>query len=85
MCARKNAVIGGVLIAMWAAHARLFFDSLHVAWPGLVVVVQNVVGSLFNSHLSDFTHGWLYVFGVGVVAGMLLRIRTVEGWTDPVL
>ena len=74
-----------VLIAMWAAHVRLFFDSLHVAWPGLVVVTQNIVGSLFNSHLSDFTHGWIYVFGVGVVGGMLLRIRTVDGWTDPVL
>ena len=44
-----------------------------VAWIGLVVVVQNLVGSLFNSFIFDFTEGWLYVFGVGVVAGMLKR------------
>jgi O-antigen ligase len=36
-------------------------------------VVQNIVSSLFNSHLFDFTSGWLYVFGVGVVGGMVLR------------
>jgi hypothetical protein len=36
-------------------------------------VVQNIVSSLFNSHLFDFTAGWLYVFGVGVVGGMVLR------------
>jgi len=35
--------------------------------------VQNIVSSLFNSHLFDFTSGWLYVFGVGVVGGMVLR------------
>ena len=29
-----------------------------VEWIGLVVVVQNIVGSLFNSHLFDFTQGW---------------------------
>ncbi len=40
-----------------------------VAWFGLVVVVQNIIGSLFNSHLFDFTQGWAYVFGVGVAAG----------------
>ena len=36
-------------------------------------MVQNIVSSLFNSHLFDFTSGWLYVFGVGVVGGMALR------------
>jgi hypothetical protein len=39
----------------------------------LVVSVQNVVGSLFNSHLFDFTHGWIYVVGVGVAAGAMLQ------------
>jgi hypothetical protein len=33
--------------------------------------VQNVISSQFNSHLFDFTHGWLYVFGVGVIGGMV--------------
>jgi hypothetical protein len=37
--------------------------------------VQNVVASLFNSHLLDFTSGWLYAVGVGVAGGMVLRQR----------
>ena len=32
-----------------------------------------LVGSLFNSFLFDFTEGWLYVLGVGVAGGMVLR------------
>ena len=43
-----------------------------VAWLGLIVVASNIVSSLFNSHLFDFTHGWIYVFGVGVMGGMVL-------------
>jgi len=63
-----------VLIAMWIAHLLLFTGgSGLVAWIGMIVVVQNIVSSLFNSHLFDFTAGWLYVFGVGVVGGMVLR------------
>jgi O-antigen ligase len=75
-----------ILIAMWLAHWRLFFDPALVAWPGLVVVTQNIVSSLFNSHLSDFTHGWVYVFGVGVIGGMLLRTRAIKNHiSDPQL
>jgi heptosyltransferase-3 len=51
----------------------LFLAASSASWFGLVVVTQNIVGSLFNSHLSDFTHGWMYVFGVGVIAGMVSR------------
>jgi hypothetical protein len=36
-------------------------------------VTQNIVGSLFNSHLFDFTQGWGYVIGVGVAAGAALK------------
>ncbi len=65
-----------VLIAMWIAHLSLFAGgSGLIAWIGTIVVVQNIVSSLFNSHLFDFTSGWLYVFGVGVVGGMVLRQR----------
>jgi O-antigen ligase len=62
-----------VLWAMWVAHILLFFrgDGL-AAWIGLVVVTQNVVGSLFNSHLFDFLQGWTYVVGIGVAGGMAL-------------
>lgn len=64
---------GAMLILMWLAHLALFRGGGLLAWFGLVVVVQNVVSSLFNSHLFDFTHGWLYVVGVGVAGGMVLR------------
>ena len=73
-------IIGIVaLVAMWAAHLRLFASSLSksslAARIGLIIVLQNVVGSMFNSHLFDFTHGWIYVFGVGTAGGIVLRNR----------
>jgi O-antigen ligase len=61
------------LWAMWISHFLLFRDGGLLAWIGLVVVVQNVVGSLFNSFLFDFTEGWLYVVGFGIAAGMMRR------------
>ena len=64
-----------VLLAMWAAHLMLFRGAGLAAWIGTIVVLQNVVSSLFNSHLFDFSQGWLYVFGVGVAGGMMLRER----------
>jgi O-antigen ligase len=64
-----------VLWAMWLAHFLLVRGDGLVAWIGLVMVTQNVVGSLFNSFLFDFTEGWLYVIGFGVAAGMVLRQR----------
>lgn len=62
-----------LLYAMWLSHLRLFSARTLVAWIGLVVVVQNLVSSLLNSHLFDFHEGWLYVLGVGVAGGMSLR------------
>jgi O-antigen ligase len=67
-----------VLFAMWLAHLALFRGGGLVAWAGLVVVVQNVVSSLFNSHLFDFTQGWIYVFGVGALGGAVLSMRPRE-------
>jgi O-antigen ligase len=64
-----------MLLVMWAAHLALFRSGGWAAWTGLVVVVQNVVGSLFNSHLFDFTQGWVYVIGVGIAGGIVLRTR----------
>jgi O-antigen ligase len=60
------------LFAMWTAHARLFQGVTGLPWLGMIVVAQNVVGSLFNSHLFDFTQSWTYIFGVGVLGGMAL-------------
>ena len=61
------------LVAMWIAHLALFAAATPMAWFGLTVVAQNIAGSLFNSHLFDFGHGWLYVIGVGVIGGMVVR------------
>jgi hypothetical protein len=62
-----------VLWAMWISHLLLFRGPGTLAWIGLVIVTSNIVGSLFNSFIFDFTEGWLYVIGVGVMAGMVQR------------
>ena len=62
-----------VLYAMWVAHLLLFRGEGLMAWIGLMVVVQNIFTSLFNSHLFDFHEGWMYVLGVGVAGGAMLR------------
>lgn len=73
-----------VLWAMWLSHLLLFRPQGLIAWIGLIVVVQNIIGSLFNSHLFDFTQGWQYVFGVGIAGGMVLRQRReLEAPRDP--
>ena len=84
--------LGGVgtvaLLAMWIAHLALFRagvvrgETTLVAWFGLVIVVYNVVSSVFNSHLFDFGEGWLYVFGLGVTGGMVLRGTHVAHQVD---
>jgi len=65
-----------VLYAMWLCHLLMFtgrsLRGCFPAWVGLLVVVQNLVSSLLNSHLFDFGEGWIYVLGVGVAGGMVL-------------
>jgi O-antigen ligase len=69
-------LVGGALLAaMWIGHLMLFRGGTFMDWIGIVVVVENIVSSLVNSHLFDFTQGWLYVFGVGVVGGTVLQQR----------
>ena len=62
-----------LLYAMWLNHLLLFTGRTLAAWIGLVVVVQNVVSSLLNSHLFDFHEGWIYVLGVGIAGGLSMR------------
>jgi hypothetical protein len=62
-----------VLYAMWLVHLLWFRGDGLIAWVGLLVVVQNIFSSLFNSHIFDFHEGWMYVLGVGVAGGTLLR------------
>ncbi len=42
---------------------------------GLLVVVQNIFTSVFNSHIFDFHEGWMYVLGVGVAGGLALAAK----------
>jgi O-antigen ligase len=67
-----------LLWTMWISQLMLFRGSGMVAWIGMVVVTANIVGSLFNSFILDFTEGWLYVLGVGIVGGMALKTRAAE-------
>ncbi len=68
---------GAVGVVIFYAMWRRIFALLRVeglaAWIGLMVVLQNVFSSLFNSHLFDFHEGWMYVLGVGIAGGMVLR------------
>jgi hypothetical protein len=64
---------------MWIAHLLFFCPQTLPAGIGLAVVMQNIVSSQFNSSLLDSTHGWVYVFGVGVLGGMTLH----RDWAQP--
>jgi len=72
-----------VLYAMWLVHLLLFRGDGLAAWIGLLVVVQNIFTSLFNSHLFDFHEGWMYVLGVGVAGGMVLKIASRGAALEP--
>jgi O-antigen ligase len=71
-----------VLHAMWLMHLLLFRGDGPANWIGLLVVVQNIFTSLFNSHIFDFHEGWMYVLGVGVAGGMVLKARSAERPAD---
>ena len=69
-------LVGAILLwSMWLAHLILFCRDGPIAWIGIVVAVENVLSSIVHSHLFDFSNGWLYIFGVGVLGGMILRQR----------
>jgi O-antigen ligase len=76
----SNAVQWGmvgvlVLYALWIAHLLMFRGEGLACWIGMLVVVQNMLSSLLNTHLFDFTSGWIYVLGVGVAGGMALAAK----------
>jgi O-antigen ligase len=72
----QTGLVGGaLLIAMWVAHLALFWGSGPLRAMGLAIIVQNVLGSLFNSHLSTVTQGTLYCLGVGLVGALILGAR----------
>ena len=76
--------VGVVLLyAMWLVHLLLFRGEGLAAWIGLLVVVQNIFTSLFNSHIFDFHEGWMYVLGVGIAGGMTLAAKRRDLPADP--
>src|SRR5207247_3325867 len=81
---------GALLLAMWAVHFAMFASRRGVVSVlGQAVVLQNVVGSLFNSHLSTVTQGTLYCLAVGLLGGLVhrsgSRAQDVMGWPAAVL
>jgi len=66
------------LYTMWMVHLLTFHGEGIAAWFGLVAVVQNILSSLFNSHLTDFYQGWLYVIVVGIATATLPKAPTPE-------
>jgi O-antigen ligase len=74
-----------ILLAMWIAHFMLFRTSELAAWIGTIIVVESAVSSMVNSNLFNFSEGWLYIFGVGVLGGTVLRSRDIAffGRTAP--
>jgi O-antigen ligase len=72
-----------VLYAMWWLHLLLFRGEGLITWIGLMVVTQNIFTSLFNSHIFDFHEGWMYVVGVGVAGGTLLKSGSREAEPVP--
>jgi O-antigen ligase len=71
-----------VLYAMWLSHLLLFRGEGLMAWIGLMVVVQNIFTSLFNSHIFDFHEGWMYVLGAGVAGGTVLQAKRRNTTTE---
>jgi O-antigen ligase len=62
---------GALLIAMWTVHFLMFAGRDVAGVLGQAVVLQNVMGSLFNSHLSTVTQGTLYCLAVGLLGGLV--------------
>jgi hypothetical protein len=69
-------LVGGViLLAMWTVHFSMFIGRGFASAMGQAIVIQNFIGSLFNSHLSTITQGMLYCLAVGLLGGIVQRAR----------
>lgn len=73
---------GAILLAMWAVHFSMFVGSGFACALGQAVVIQNFIGSLFNSHLSTVTQGMLYCLAVGLLGGIVKRARGRSGMAE---
>lgn len=78
--------LGAILLyAMWMSHILQFTEFRWMAWFGTLIVSQNLFGSMFNSHLSDYVEGWIYVMGVGICAGVISSHSRFRGPQAPVI
>jgi O-antigen ligase len=73
---------GALLLAMWAVHFSMFVGASFACAMGQAVVLQNFIGSLFNSHLSTVTQGMLYCLAVGLLGGIVQRARGRSGTAE---
>ncbi|WP_157158811.1 O-antigen ligase family protein [Bradyrhizobium genomosp. III] len=73
---QAGLVGGALLIAMWIAHLHLFWGPSIPHMLGQAVVLQNILGSLFNSQLSQVTQGTLYCLAVGLLAARARQNRS---------
>lgn len=66
----------GVVLLYWMCivHFMTFTGARWISWLGMIVVSQNIFDSLFNSHISDYVEGWIYVLGVGTAGGMISKL-----------
>jgi len=65
-------IVGALLLwTMWILHLSKFLSHSWIAWFGMLIVLQNILSSLFNSHITDFVEGWIYVIGVGISLGII--------------
>jgi O-antigen ligase len=72
----QAGLIGGfVLLMMWVVHFRLMWGESAIHLLGQAVVLQNVLGSLFNSSLSQVTQGTLYCLAVGILGALIRQNR----------
>jgi O-antigen ligase len=72
-------LVGGLLLwAMWIAHARLFLARDFASVIGQAIVLQNVIGSLFNSHISAVTQGMLYCLAAGLLGAVVRSTATTK-------
>lgn len=69
---QAGLIAGSLLLMMWIAHFSLMWGESAPHLLGQAVVLQNVLGSLFNSSLSQVTQGTLYCLAVGIL-GTLIR------------
>jgi O-antigen ligase len=73
---------GALLLVMWAVHFSMFIGRGFASAIGQAVVLQNFIGSLFNSHLSTVTQGMLYCLAVGLLGGLVQRARCRKSIAD---